>query len=42
LNVIAIFMVTLAYIVVGLRLYVRLYLLRSFGLDDWLITICLV
>jgi hypothetical protein len=42
LNVIAIFFLLLAYLFVGLRIYVRAYLLRSFGADDWLMVICLV
>jgi hypothetical protein len=42
LNVIAIFFLVLAYIIVGLRIYVRAWILRSFGFDDWLMVICLV
>ena len=42
LNVIAILFKVLAYLFVGLRIYVRAYLLRSFGIDDWMMVICLV
>ena len=42
LNVIAILFMLLAYLFVGLRIYVRAWLLRSFGIDDWLMVICLV
>jgi hypothetical protein len=42
LSVIAIFFCVLAYLVVGLWLYVRACLLRAFGIDDWLMAICLV
>ncbi|KIW00182.1 uncharacterized protein PV09_08223 [Verruconis gallopava] len=42
LNVISILFCVLAYIVVALRIYVRGWLLRSFGVDDWLILICLL
>ena len=42
LNVIAIMFMLFAYLFVGLRIYVRAYLLRTFGIDDWLMVICLV
>jgi hypothetical protein len=42
LNVIAVLFMVLAYVFVGLRIYVRAYLLRAFGFDDWLMVLCLV
>jgi len=34
--------IILAWITVGLRVYVRAYMLRTFALDDWLIVVTLV
>lgn len=34
--------ITLAWIAVGLRVYVRAFMLRTFALDDWLIVLSLV
>lgn len=42
LNVIAILFLLIAYLFVFLRIYVRAYLLRSFGVDDWLMVVCLL
>jgi hypothetical protein len=32
----------IAWIAVGLRYYVRIFMVKSFGMDDWFITLTLV
>ena len=39
---VAILFVTLALIAFGLRVYVRAFLIRKWGLDDWLISCAIV
>jgi len=39
---VALVFVILAWITVGLRVYVRAFMLRTFALDDWLIVVTLV
>ena len=42
LQIIAVVLFALVVIVVSLRIYVRAVLLRTFGIDDWFMAICLV
>lgn len=42
LQVLSILLLVITISVIALRVYARAYLLRSFGTDDWLITICLL
>lgn len=39
---VALVFIILAWITVGLRVYVRGYMLRAFALDDWLMVLTLV
>jgi hypothetical protein len=39
---VALVFIILAWITVGLRVYVRAFMLRTFALDDWLIVVTLV
>jgi hypothetical protein len=39
---VALVFLLLAWITVGLRVYVRAFMLRTFALDDWLIVLALV
>ena len=39
---VAVFFITLSWIFVLLRVYVKVFMLKNFGLDDWLMVLTIV